>query len=274
MDENRKSLANSIVFKAGTRLLQMLEERDKKLISVQEKGYLDFVSEADKAVNKILISEINTYFPKDGILSEESPETKSNTLYRWIVDPLDGTHNFLAGFKEWGVFLALALAKRGQIIYGICYFPALKEIFVVEKGKGAFCNGKKIKVSDATDLRGQMFCPDGILRKKPKEILGDIERFCGAGCRLRVYGSTPYAFTRVALGQALIATNRMGKAWDIAAPTLLVEEAGGKVTDEKGNPWQIDSENLIATNGLVHEQALKLFGPIDYARTYKLLCKR
>ena len=104
-----------------------------------------------------------------------------------------------------------------------------------------------------------MFCSDGILRKKPKEILGDIERFCGAGCRLRVYGSSPYAFTRVALGQALIATNRLGKPWDIAATALLAEEAGGKVTDEKGDPWSIDSENLLATNGLAHNKALALF---------------
>ncbi len=261
MDEDRKSLAYSAVFKAGTRLLQIFEEKDKKSISSQEKGYLDFVSEADKEAEKIIIAEIKMHFPKDGILSEESTEVEpeKRTNYRWIVDPLDGTHNFLVGFKEWGVLLALA--KRSRIIYGICYFPALGEIFTAEKGKGAFCNGKKIKVSKATDLRGQMFCSDGTLRKKPKEILGDIERFCGAGCRLRVYGSSPYAFTRVALGQALIATNRMGKSWDIAAPALIVEEAGGKITDKEGNPWSVDSENLIVTNGneLVHKQALELF---------------
>ncbi len=271
MDENRKSLAYSVVFKVGTRLLQMFEARDKKLISREEKGYLDFVSDADKEANEIIISEIKIHSPKDDILSEElaEAEIEKRTNYRWIIDPLDGTHNFLTGLKEWGILLALA--KRSQIIYGICYFPALGEIFTAEKGKGAFLNGKKIEVSKATDLRGQMFCSDGILRKKPKEILGDIKRFCEAGCRLRVYGSSPYAFTRVALGQALIATNRMGKAWDIAAVALLVEEAGGKITDEKGNPWQIDSENLIATNGILHEQALELFRPIDYARTYKLL---
>ena len=103
-----------------------------------------------------------------------------------------------------------------------------------------------------------MFCSDGILRKKPKEILKDIERFCGVGCRLRVYGSSPYSFTRVAMGQAVVATNRLGKSWDIAAPTLLVEEAGGKVTDEKGNPWRLDSECLIAANGLLHEKSLAL----------------
>ncbi len=254
--KSRKELAYSMVIKAGWYLLCMLEKGIKQE-NIQEKGYLDFVSEADKEANKILISEINLYFPKDGILSEESPETGKKTIYRWIIDPLDGTHNYLVGFKEWGVLLSLE--KKGKIIYGICYFPALKEIFIAEKGCGAFLNGEKIKVSDATDLRGQMFYSDGILRKKPREILRDIERFCAVGCRLRVPGSSPYSFTRVALGQAVIATNRFGKPWDIAAPALLVEEAGGKITDEKGNPWSVNSKNLIATNGILHEQALQLF---------------
>ena len=151
MDEDRKSVAYSVVFKAGTRLLQMLEEKNKKPISSQEKGYLDFVSDADKKANEIIISEIKMHFPKDGILSEESIEVESGkrTNYRWIVDPLDGTHNYLAGFKEWGVLLAIE--KRNEVMWGICYFPVLKEIFIAEKGKGEFLNGKKIEVSKAAD---------------------------------------------------------------------------------------------------------------------------
>jgi myo-inositol-1(or 4)-monophosphatase len=264
----RKFLAYSAAIKTGWLLLSIFEKRGE--IAFREKSDLDFVSEADKEAEKSIIAEIKMRFPKDGILSEESEETKGATNYRWIIDPLDGTHNFLAGLKEWGTFLALE--KEGRMIYGICCFPAIGrppgEILTAEKGKGAFINGKKIEVSKADDLRGQMFCSDGILRKKPKEILGDIEKFCANECRLRVYGSSPYSFTRVALGQALIATNRSGKPWDIAAPALIVEEAGGKVTDEKGNPWSIDSENLIATNGLVHDKALLLFG---YNGPYEML---
>ena len=253
--KDRRLLAYSAAFKAGSYLGRSLKRGIKA--AAQEKFDLDLVSEADKKAEKIIVSEIRLHFPKDGILSEESKETESKTRYRWIIDPLDGTHNFLAGFKEFGTLLALE--EEGKVILVICHFPLLREYFIAVKGRGAYCNGKKLKVSQVEEFRGQMFCSDGILRKKPKEILGDIERFCGAGCRLRVYGSSPYAFTRVALGQALIATNRLGKPWDIAAAALLVEEAGGKVTDEKGNPWSIDSENLLATNGLVHYQALKLF---------------
>ncbi len=268
MDELRKVLAYSIVMKAGWGLLHMLEKGKPR--NIQEKSYMDFVSEADKEAEKIITSEIQMHFSKDGILSEESPEMERKTIYRWIIDPLDGTHNYLAGFKEWGVFLAIE--KRKRVEWGMCYFPALEEIFVAEKGVGAFLNRREIKVSGTEDFKGQMFCSDGILRKKPKEILGDIGKFCASGCRLRVYGSSPYSFTRVAIGRALIATNRMGKPWDIAASALLVEEGGGKVTDEKGNPWSVDSENLIATNGLVHDKALSLFNyqepqGIYFART-------
>lgn len=261
MFRDRESLAYSIVMKAGWKLLQMFEERDSKPISVQEKSYLDYISDADEKVNEMIVSEINMHFPQDDILSEEliEREIERKTNYSWIIDPLDGTHNYLNGSKEWGVLLAIE--RKKEVIWGMCYFPVLQEIFVAEKGNGAFCNGEKIKVFDVAELHGQMFYSDGTIRRKPREILRDIERFCRVdiGCRLRVPGSSPYGFTRVALGQAVIATNRLGKPWDIAAPALLVEEAGGKITDEKGNPWQIDSENLLATNGLVHEQALELF---------------
>lgn len=266
--EARKFLAYSAAIKAGWLLLSMFEKR--KNIAFQEKANLDFVSDADKEAEKSIIAEIKMHFPKDGILSEESEEAKGATNYRWIIDPLDGTHNFLAGLKEWGTFLALE--KKGRVIYGICCFPAIGpppgEILTAEKGKGAFKNGKKIEVSKADDLRGQMFCSDGILRKKSREILEDIEKFCAVGCRLRVYGSSAFSFSRVALGRAVVATNRFGKPWDIAASALIVEEAGGKVTDEKGNPWSINSENLIATNGLIHDEALLLFG---YNGPYEML---
>lgn len=254
MDAKRKKIACEAALKAGAVLLKM---RGKLIVS-EEKTFLDFVSEADKAAEKIIISAIKLYFPEDGILSEESGLLGKEARHRWIIDPLDGTHNFLNGFKEFGVFIALE--DKGRVIFSVCYFPALEELFTAEKEKGSFLNGKKIEVSKNSDLRGKMFCSDGILRKKPKEIFGDIEKFCcRANCRLRIYGSSPYSFTRVALGQALIATNRYGKPWDIAAPALIVEEAGGQVTDEKGNPWSVDSKNILATNGLVHKQSLKLF---------------
>lgn len=224
---------------------------------VEEKAPLDLVSEADREADSIISGTIKKFFPEDGILSEESGFSGSKTRYRWIIDPLDGTHNFLNGFKEWGMLLAVT--RENEVVLGVCSFPLLQEFFFAEKGRGAYCNKNKLRVSEARNLRGEFFLSDGILRKKPKEILGDIEKFCGAGCRLRVYGSSPLSFLRVAMGQAVVATNRLCKPWDIAAPALFIEEAGGRVTDENGNPWHPGSENLLATNGILHEQALLLF---------------
>lgn len=244
---------------------EYLKNRFGEWVLIEEKAPLDLVSDADKMAEKIIFGIINGFFPEDGVLSEESGMISSNkTGYCWIVDPLNGTHNFLNGFKEWGTLLALT--KEGEVVLGVCYFPLLQEFFFAEKGRGAYCNKNKLRVSEARNLRGEFFLSDGILRCKPREILRDIEKFCGAGCRLRVYGSNPFSFLRVAMGQAVVATNRLCKPWDIAAPALFVEEAGGKVTDENGNPWHLDSENLIlnsenliATNGILHEQALLLF---------------
>lgn len=254
MDDKRKNLALSLALKAGRNLLKMRKER---LILSYEKAYLDFVSDADEKTEEMIIAEIALNFPHDGVLSEESPQVESKTKYRWIIDPLDGTHNYLLGLKEFGNLIALE--ENGQTVLSVCYFPFLDEIFVARRNQGAFLNGTKLEVSQAASLRGKIFCSDGVMRRKSKEILADMEKFCSAGCRLRVYGSSPFAFTRIAMGQAVVATNRLGKPWDIAAPALIVEEAGGKVTDEKGNPWSLDSENLLATNGILHNQSLLLF---------------
>ena len=254
--ESRKTLAGYTIGEAGKYLLAKFN--DCHNVVFKEKGGLDLVSETDEKSEKMIVSEIKRIFPKDGILTEESPEIKGETKYRWIIDPLDGTHNFLAGLKEFGVLLALE--EKNEIVLGILYFPARHEFFSAEKGRGAFCNGNKIKVSDAINLKGQMFCSDGIMRRKKFEILRDIERFCDAGCRLRVYGSSAFSMTKVAIGSAIVATNRLVRPWDIAAPALLVEEAGGIVLDEKGGAWRIDSESVAATTKNLRDQVLNLFG--------------
>lgn len=251
----RRDVAINAVYCAGGALEHMFGEVTRGTPKEHE---LELVSRADLAAEEEFIYQIRKNFPDDGILSEESAETPSKNGYRWIIDPLDGTHNFLAGLKEWGPLLALE--ENGVVVLGICYFPKIEkevglyggkmgEIFYAEKGKGTSLNGKRIFVSDA-ELKGQIFCSDTPMRIAGEKILRDISRFTKAGCRFRAYGSG-YALTRVAIGQAVAAINRTNKIWDIAAPALLVEEAGGLVT--------IDSDGALMTNRVVHFKALKLF---------------
>lgn len=214
------------------------------------------VSKVDSAIEKLVLSQIKAAFPYDGVISEESDAIKTQSGWQWIIDPLDGTHNFLAGLPIFGTLLALAY--DGEVSFSICAFPALGETFVAKRKKGAFLNGKAIRVSPAKELKGAICLLDGNYRTARKQVLSDVSRFAQAGCRLRLFGSSPFSLTRVAAGQALIAINRAGTPWDIAASSLLVEEAGGNVTEPSGKPWSIHSKEIIATNGIAHNRVLTL----------------
>lgn len=259
MKEERYVLALKTVMKAGQYMEKRFKNVDSGVIASHLKGPLDLVSEVDKESERIIVSLIRRHFPYDGILSEESKEEKGESPFRWVIDPLEGTHNFLNGLRDWGCGLALENTERNVIVFGICYFPEWNEVFTAKKGEGAFCNGKKIRVSPAQKLKSQIFYCDSAFRFAPEKILRDIKQFCEAGCRLRSTGSFQFNMTRLAKGQAGAVTNRAVKAWDLAAPALIVEEAGGLVTDEKGNPYHMGSVNVLATNGLAHVEALRSF---------------
>lgn len=219
---SRKTVALNAVGKAS----EFLRKQFGVIKVGMKKSDGSLVSSADHKSERIIISAIKKAFPRDGILSEESPERKSKTGYRWIIDPLDGTHNFLNGFPVFGCLLALEYRK--EIILGICSFPVLNELFIAEKNKGATLNNKRIYVSKSSVMKGQFFFADGNIRHN-KKIIGDIKKITKAGLRVRIVGSSAFGMTRVAIGQAVVATNRVATLWDIAAPSLLVTEAGGKI---------------------------------------------
>ena len=223
-----------------------------------EKADGTMVSAADHGSEKKILSILKRAFPDDAILSEESGKTSGTSGYRWILDPLDGTHNFLAGIPIFGILLALE--KNGIVIFSVCLFPMFDECFVAEKGKGAFLNGRRIRVSKTKSLEGSVFLGDGNRTLQFRDTMKDIKAFQEEGCRFRFLGEGPFGMTRVALGTALVAVLRLGKIWDIAAPALLIEEAGGKVTDMDGKSLGKKESALVATNGILHAKALSILG--------------
>jgi myo-inositol-1(or 4)-monophosphatase len=245
-----------VALKALTAASAFLRKKFRTVEHAEEKADGTLVSEADHGSEKIILRELRKSFPDDAILSEESGETRGSSGYRWILDPLDGTHNFLASIPIFGILLALE--NRGTIIASFCAFPMFDEVFTAEKGKGAFLNGERIHVSSATELKGSVFLADGNSSQECEETLSDIRSLHARGSRFRMLGEGPFGMTRVALGSALIATMRLGKVWDIAAPALLVEEAGGKVTNLRGERWSLEPQPVLATNGLVHDTILPL----------------
>lgn len=250
---DRKKIAIKTVSRVGKFLKSEFVKSTTHVVHKKTDGSL--VSEVDKMAEEVLVKAILANFPEDGILSEECGEVKGKNDYRWIIDPLDGTHNFLAGLPIFGCLLAIE--KKGEVIFSVCYFPVLDEFLVAEKGQGATLNGAKISVSNSNKLDGEIVVVDGKIRQNAK-VLNNLREFSEVGSRIRVFGSGPFSMARVALGQVVAATSQFMKPWDILPVALLVDEAGGKVTDFSGNRLSASSEMVIATNGFTHVEALKL----------------
>lgn len=215
-----------------------------------------FVTKADiestKTIRKILLKQ----FPDHNIICEELGSSKKRSDYRWIIDPLDGTHNFIVGNPLFGVSIALEYKK--EIVLGVVYFPILKKLYYAEKGKGAFCNGKRIKVSNENNLKRCLFIFDGNLKSKTEIKIKILKKLAQATWNLRMLGCAVYDNLLVAEGKAGLNINLDSKLWDYSAALLIVEEAGGKATDLNGKGWTPSIKDYIASNGKVHDKVLNV----------------
>ncbi|NOV02832.1 inositol monophosphatase family protein [Paenibacillus planticolens] len=225
----------------------------------------DLVTEVDKGSEKLIRNLIMTHFPDHSILGEEGvepgPEASAKALqamseeeYLWIVDPIDGTTNFVHGFPFFSV--SIALAHKGEIIVGVVYDPSRDELFVAEKGKGAYMHGKKTVVSLDGQLSGSLVAtgfPADRNGALPVNLKG-IQALSPQVRNLRIAGSAALHLAYVASGR-LSGFWEIGlNAWDIAAGALLIQESGGKVTDTEGRPYNLAVRNVLATNGHIHDE--------------------
>jgi len=252
--EKIKKIAFVAVKKAGQFALKKyytFNRSDAKL-----KAHKELLTEVDLRSEKIIISEIKKNFSDHHILSEESGDNKSKSDYSWIIDPIDGTTNFTMHNPLWAI--SVALAYKNEIILGFVYAPFLNEMYIAEKGRGAFLNNKKINVSKVKSGKIlNTFCSG----REPKNIEKAVKFFCYQ----KSHGGTSYLLGSAALDLAYVACGRMesafipgAHAWDVAAGILLVREAGGKVTDFNGQQWSFKSEDMLATNGKVHSVLQKI----------------
>jgi myo-inositol-1(or 4)-monophosphatase len=225
----------------------------------------DLVTEVDKGAEMMIRNLIQTHFPDHSILGEEGvapgPAASAQALndvsgaeYLWIVDPLDGTTNFVHGFPFFSV--SIALAYKGEVIVGVVYNPIHNELFVAEKGKGAYVRGKRMNVSAETKLSDSLIATglpadrDGAL---PVNLRG-LNALCPKVRNIRVAGSAALHMAYVAAGR-LSGFWEIGlNSWDMAAGVLLIKESGGVVTDTQGNPYTLNVRNVLASNGFIHEE--------------------
>jgi myo-inositol-1(or 4)-monophosphatase len=229
--------------------------------SVQEKGPADFVTEADFASQEVVKKTVLGAFPQHSVLGEEDllpGNTPSTTEYRWIVDPLDGTTNFVHGIPHYAV--SLALERRGQVLVGAVYDPSRDECYTATKGGGAFLNGRPIHTSRVTSLpaaiAGTGF-PASLQPDSPDLLVFNKALFCCQGVRRT--GSAALNLCDVAAGRFDVLWGFSTKIWDIAAGVLLVREAGGVVTSTDGGEVDIGSGRFLASaNPELHTELIKM----------------
>ena len=223
-----------------------------------KRNEIDLVTEVDRASERLIRQAIARRFPDHGFQGEEGGSTHSEAPYRWIVDPLDGTTNFVHGVPVFGV--SIALAHRQDIVVGIIHDPSQRETFTAIKGRGAWVNGRRIHVSRTRTLAKSLLSTGFSVkfRANPKPYLQWFWAFQSRCHAVRRMGSTALSLAYVACGRQDGFYEQDLMAWDIAAGLLLVEEAGGRVSDFHGRRVQLEEGRLVASNGFLHGQMLAL----------------
>lgn len=221
---------------------------------IQYKGKNDLVSFVDKAAEEILVEGLSKAFPDAGFLTEEGSATVENRAYRWVIDPLDGTTNYLHKVPVFAV--SVALIKEGEPILGIVYELNRHELFTAIKGNGAFCNEKAIKVSGARTLSESLLATGFPYSNfsRMETYLSILREFMQDSHGLRRMGSAAVDLAYVACGRFEAFFEYSLNPWDVAAGILLVQEAGGKVTDFSGGNNYLFGKEIIASNLHLHDE--------------------
>lgn len=223
----------------------------------------DIVTEADYISERVLIQAIQTKFPKHTILSEEAGLLDTQSEYTWIIDPLDGTNNFAKGIPLFGVIVALA--KGDTIVQGAIYDPIHDELFYAKKGQGSTCNGRAIHVSSQTKLNEMVVAISNIPGRSDQNYFAKLRKAIALQTMYyKAYGSAAQVLSAVACGRIDSWILAGAYPWDIAAGSLLVQEAGGKITTLTNTRWQwrTNNQQVIAANPKLHKAIVQLMGKL------------
>ncbi|MBN2283795.1 MAG: inositol monophosphatase [Deltaproteobacteria bacterium] len=241
----------------------LLKERFHGPHRVAYKGAINLVTETDTLSEELIISRITGAFPEHDILAEESSPIRKGSSYRWIIDPLDGTTNFAHGFPQFCV--SIAFEKEGRIILGVIYDPLLDELFIAEKGAGAFLNERRLVVSDTKDLSKSLLAtgfPYDI-RTNPDNNINYFNELALKVQAIRRAGSAALDLAYLAAGRFDGFWELKLHPWDTAAGWLMVEEAGGIVTGIDGGGFYLESPGIAASNGHIQEALLSVLRETD-----------
>lgn len=246
---------------------KIAREAGEITLKIREKGLLvsrktedasNIVTQGDKASEDLIIKAIKKHFPSHSVLSEESGANNIKSQYCWVIDPIDGTLPYSAGLPTFGV--SIGLLKKGRPYLGVIDLPALGELYWAEMGKGAFLNNKKISVSKEDKIKEALVGFELGWMEGRKRVLRRLIEPVALNARYTpIFGCTVAGLCYVARG-ALDAYIHTAYPWDFAAGTAIIQEAGGRVTDQEGKPidWSKDWIDFFVSNGLIHDEILSL----------------
>lgn len=227
-------------------------------LKVEVKAQNDYVSEVDREAEARIIADLRKAYPGHGIIAEESPAIDADAEYRWIIDPLDGTTNFLHGFPHYAV--SIACQHRGQLQHGVIYDPFKQELFAASRGAGATLNNRRIRVARSKSLQGTLLATGFPFRhpEQVDEFMKLLRLLYTSAGDIRRAGSAALDLAYVAAGRLDGYWESGLKSWDIAAGALIVREAGGLVTDYAGDGHYLDNGQVVAANSRVIADMLRL----------------
>ncbi len=221
-----------------------------------KKGEIDLVTEADLASQRLIVEAIRERHPDHTIFSEEAPLVEGESEFTWLIDPLDGTINYFHGYPAFAI--SMALKERGEITVGAVYDPLRDEFFYAERGKGTTLNEKGVSVSTTHRLLSSLLATGFPYQRAaiPDNNVAEFSRLVTLVQGIRRGGSAALDLAYVAVGRLDGYWEMHLSPWDWAAGGLLVEEAGGVVSDLEGGPWSPFKRGIVATNGRIHEELI------------------
>jgi myo-inositol-1(or 4)-monophosphatase len=246
---------------AATMAGKILLEYARDGFRIEYKNAVNLVTDADRTSEQAIIETIRRKYPQHDILAEErGMDSGGVSPYKWVIDPLDGTTNFAHGFPMYCV--SIGLEYRRQMVLGVIFDPTRQELFVAVSGQGATLNGRRLEVSHSSALDAALlvtgFAYD--VRESPQNNLDYFSRFCLRARGVRRTGSAAIDLCYVAAGRFDGFWEMKLHPWDMAAGALMVTEAGGRMSDFKGSAFSIYENEMVASNGLIHDEMLAVLG--------------
>lgn len=249
------SIAINAARQASKIILRYVDQMDK--ITITQKSLNDFVTQADTLSEEIIISTIQKAYPRHGILAEESIEINPGADFTWIIDPLDGTRNFIHSFPQFAI--SIAVMKKNQIEIGVVYDPIRQELFTATRGQGAYLNSRRMRVSDTKKMAASLIGTGFPCCDKNKDI---VKKYVTTFENILLQCSDIRRTGAAALDLAYVAAGRLDgfwesnlKIWDVAAASLMIKEAGGSVTDFSGGNQYL-AGSIVAGNLKIHKEVL------------------